>query len=41
MIDSEHDNFTPLKGHACPARSKEILDVIVKGGAYEPNAIQP
>jgi cephalosporin-C deacetylase len=41
MIDSEHDNFTPQKGHACPARSKEILDVIVKGGAYELKAIQP
>jgi cephalosporin-C deacetylase len=41
MIDSEHDNFTPLKGHACPARSKEVLDMIVKSGTYVPKAIQP
>jgi cephalosporin-C deacetylase-like acetyl esterase len=41
IIDSEHDNFTPLKAHACSARSKEILDILVKGGAYEPKAIQP
>jgi cephalosporin-C deacetylase-like acetyl esterase len=41
MIESEHDNFTPLKGHACPVRSKEILDAVVKGGTYEPKPFQP
>ena len=29
MIDSEHDNLTPDKARACPARTNEILDVIV------------
>jgi cephalosporin-C deacetylase-like acetyl esterase len=41
MIDSEHDNFTPLKAHPCSVRSKEILDVLVKGGEYLPKPIQP
>jgi len=41
IIDSEHDNFTPLKAHSCGARSKQILDVLVKGGSFEPRAIQP
>jgi len=39
MIESEHDNFTPDKCRACPARTKEILDVIVKGGEFKPNSI--
>ncbi len=39
MIESEHDNFTPDKCRACPARTKEILDVIVKGGEFKPNTI--
>ena len=38
MIDSEHDNLTPEKGRACPARQKEILDVLVHGGTFTPNA---
>lgn len=37
MIESEHDNFTPDKGQACPARTKEILDYLVKGGDFKPN----
>jgi cephalosporin-C deacetylase len=37
MIESEHDNFTPDKGQACPARTKEILDLLVKGGEFKPN----
>jgi cephalosporin-C deacetylase-like acetyl esterase len=36
MIESEHDNLTPEKGRACPARTKEILNVLVKGGAFTP-----
>jgi cephalosporin-C deacetylase len=41
LIESEHDNLTPQKGHACPARTKEILDVLVNGGEYNPKALQP
>jgi cephalosporin-C deacetylase-like acetyl esterase len=41
MIDSEHDNFTPLKAHPCSVRSQEILDVLVKGGVYQPKGIRP
>ncbi len=41
MIDSEHDNFTPLKAHPCSVRSQEILDVLVKGGVYQPKGVQP
>jgi cephalosporin-C deacetylase-like acetyl esterase len=37
MIESEHDNLTPQKGRACPARSKEILDILVKGGEFHPS----
>ncbi len=36
LIESEHDNLTPQKGRACPARTKEILDLVVKGGEYKP-----
>jgi cephalosporin-C deacetylase-like acetyl esterase len=41
MIESEHDNLTPEKGRTCPARTREILDVLVKGGEYKPNGIRP
>ena len=27
MIESEHNNLTPQKGRACPARTREILDL--------------
>ena len=37
MIESEHDNLTPQKGRACPARTREILDEIVKGGEFHPD----
>jgi pimeloyl-ACP methyl ester carboxylesterase len=40
MIKSEHDNLTPMKGRACPARTKELLDVLVKGGEFKPNGIR-
>jgi cephalosporin-C deacetylase-like acetyl esterase len=36
MIESEHDNLTPQKGRACPARTRELLDLLVKGGEYKP-----
>jgi cephalosporin-C deacetylase len=39
MIESEHDNLTPDKGRACPARQNEILDQIVHGGTFTPKAL--
>ena len=39
MIESEHDNLTPQKGRACPARTRELLESIVKGGEFHPNGI--
>jgi len=41
MIESEHDNLTPQKGRACPARTRELLDLLVKGGDFKPNGIKP
>ena len=41
MIESEHDNFTPDKGQACPARTKEVLDLLAKGGTFTPNGFKP
>ncbi len=41
MIESEHDNLTPQKGRACPARTRELLDVLVKGGEFHPTGIRP
>ena len=40
MIESEHDNLTPQKGRACPARTKELLDTLVKGGEFHPTGIR-
>jgi len=36
MIESEHDNLTPEKGRACPARQDEILDQVLHGAAFTP-----
>jgi cephalosporin-C deacetylase-like acetyl esterase len=41
LIESEHDNLTPDKVRACPARTSEILDLLVKGGDYKPNSLKP
>jgi cephalosporin-C deacetylase-like acetyl esterase len=41
LIESEHDNLTPQKGRACPARTGEILDILVKGGEFKPNGLKP
>ncbi|MBV9612086.1 MAG: acetylxylan esterase, partial [Acidobacteriaceae bacterium] len=38
LIESEHDNLTFEKGRACRMRTKEILDVLVKGGTFTPSA---
>jgi cephalosporin-C deacetylase-like acetyl esterase len=40
MIESEHDNMTPDKGRACPARQNELLGIMVKGGEFKPNGIR-
>jgi cephalosporin-C deacetylase len=40
MIESEHDNLTPQKGRACPARTRELLDVLVNGGEFHPTGIR-
>ena len=37
MIESEHDNLTPDKGRACPARQNELLDQIVRGSSFTAN----
>lgn len=39
MIESEHDNLTPDKGRACPARTNAILDVLVQGGTFTPTVL--
>ena len=41
LIESEHNNLTPLKGRACPERVQEILDLLVKGGDFKPNGMRP
>jgi cephalosporin-C deacetylase len=41
MIDSEHDNYTPDKGRACPARTKEILGLLLKGSEFKPKGLAP
>ena len=41
MIESEHDNLTPQKERACPARTKEILDLLVKGSEFNPSGVKP
>jgi cephalosporin-C deacetylase-like acetyl esterase len=41
MIWSDHDNMTPREGHACPARTAELLDQIVKGSTYIPVPLAP
>ncbi|MGI4855044.1 MAG: acetylxylan esterase [Janthinobacterium lividum] len=41
MVWSEHDNMTPREGHACPARTSQILDQIVKGSTYTPAPLKP
>ena len=40
MIESEHDNLTPDKERACPARTGEVLDLLVKGGEFKPGGLR-
>jgi cephalosporin-C deacetylase len=37
LIESEHDNLTPAKVRACPARTSEVLDLLVHGGTFTPS----
>jgi cephalosporin-C deacetylase-like acetyl esterase len=39
MIESEHDNLTPAKGRACPARTNEVLSELVRGGTWTPTPL--
>jgi cephalosporin-C deacetylase len=41
VIASEHDNYTYMKMEPCHTRTKEILDLLVKGGVYTPKELQP
>lgn len=40
LIESEHDNFTPDKGRACPARTQQILDSVRTGAQYQPTVLK-
>ncbi len=40
LIESEHDNLTPMKGRACPMRTRELLEVLVKGGDFRPAGLR-
>ncbi len=39
MIESEHDNMTPVQGHACPVRTSALLDQIVQGTPFTPTPL--
>lgn len=40
LLESEHDNFTPDKGRACPARTQQILDSLRSGAKYQPTVLK-
>jgi cephalosporin-C deacetylase len=40
MIESEHDNLTPEKGRACPARTQEILNSLRTGAPFHPTVLK-
>ena len=40
MIESEHNNLTPQKEQNWDERSKEVLAILLKGGAFKPNELQ-
>ena len=40
LLESEHDNFTPDKGRACPARTQQILDSLRTGAKYNPTELK-
>ena len=40
LLESEHDNFTPDKGRACPARTQQILDSLRTRAKYNPTELK-
>jgi cephalosporin-C deacetylase-like acetyl esterase len=40
MIESEHNNLTPLKEQNWEARSKELLEVLRSGGEFKPRELK-
>ncbi len=40
MIEGEHDNLTPDKDRACPARRDDVLGTLVQGRAFTPNVMK-
>jgi cephalosporin-C deacetylase-like acetyl esterase len=40
MIESEHNNLTPQKEQNWDARSKEVLDILLHGGGFQPNELK-
>lgn len=40
LIESEHDNLTPEKERACPARTQEILDTLRTGAPFQPSVLK-
>ena len=40
LLESEHDNLTPEKGRACPARTQQILDSLRSGAKYNPTVLK-
>jgi cephalosporin-C deacetylase-like acetyl esterase len=37
MVESDHNNITPQKQGAFTSRSRDVLNLILKGGAFKPN----
>jgi cephalosporin-C deacetylase-like acetyl esterase len=40
LTESEHDNLTPEKGRACPARTQEILNSVRTGAPFKPTVLK-
>ncbi len=40
MIESEHNNLTPDKEHNWDERSKEVLEVLLHGGKFQPKELR-
>jgi cephalosporin-C deacetylase len=40
LTESEHDNLTPEKGRACPARTQEILNSLRTGAQFKPTVLK-
>jgi len=40
MLESEHNNLTPQKEQNWDARSKELMEILVNGGKFEPHELK-